>query len=788
MVLIRTSALCLFLTLAAPAGLRVFLPVSFFDYEKHPDLPFSDYGAGDLGVILPSYARSYLYVAYRYLEGTPFTEEERARMKDVWNFRIHGDREAPRRALKAWIDLRRSMPVAGADPVAGLLESPWRRRSFQTRGMLYARTCTADAFVQAAARLSELSERFGRESAAVRSWIVAQDLVFHQCLEPKRLPALEDGLPAAIRFDREYQRAAALFHGGNFEGAEKAFRAIRRHPESPWTDWAPYMAGRSMLWHARILPDEDPEYLPLLRRTQRQLERVLLDEEAVVTHDAARYLLFRVLTFTDPEAAARMLGLRLMSELRVGTRFHDLDRYLTVLDNANPRRWWSDPAPPFADRIALGRRDRLTAWITAFQATEPEAVTYTVERWREIRSTAWLIAALSKVDPEHEAVPELLEAARADDSRFGAASIAYYAARLLARSGRYSEAREWIDRALPLLARLPSSRNRMLALRAEASRGYGEMLEHGVQLPVSIGMKHGGEPARHAWRKWVKAEQPNHPIGIRLGLMPRVAHILNSSAPLERLVELSRESTAAAESVRRDVAVALWVRAVLLERWDVAQDLTRDVGMLAPQTQSSMEEFAAASDQELPFLSKLILLRFPGMSPKVEAGIGRVIELEENHYSGYNWWWWPSDGESSPVRPESVSLEWVSAAGRERAHEEWDQILGLARSGAGWLFASVYEACKVPSAPRGCPEALYRATYNYDLLATYHWAMQYPGRDWDSHEQSPRRLLAERYPRSRWLRLFKEYESRDGHLNGAEGFGRRYRSDPDPPERRSGVD
>lgn len=782
MVLIRISALCLFLTLAAPAGLRVFLPVSFFDYEKHPDLPFTDYGAGNLGVIAPSYARSYLYVAYRYLEGTPFTEEEQARMADVWDFRLHGDYGTPRRALEAWIDLRRSYSVPIPDSLVRLPKKPWRWRDFETGRHVHMRTCTADSFAQATARLSELAKRFGRESGALKSWIVAQDLVFHQCLEPKHLPALEDGLPAAVRFDREYQRAAALFHGGTFEGAEKAFRAIRRHQESPWTEWAPYMVGRSLLWQARMLPDGDPEYLPLLRRTQRQFERVLLDEEAAVTHDAARHLLFRVLTVTDPEAAARMLGLRLMSELRAGTRFHDVDRYLTVLDNANPRRWWSDPAPPFADRIALGRRDRLTAWIMAFQATEPEAVAYTVERWRENRSTAWLIAALSKVDPEHEAVPELLDAARADDSRYGAASVAYYAARLLARSGKHADARELLDAQLPSLAQLPSSRNRMLAVRAEASQDYGEMLHYGVRLPVAIGLRHHREPARHAWRTWDDGSRDYY-VRYEAGLMPQVADALNSSVPLGKLVELSREATDGAESVRRDIAIALWVRAVLLKRWDVARDLTRDVAVLAPQTQSSMEEFQAASDQDAPFLSKLILLRFPGMSPKVEAGIGRVIELEENHCDGYNWWWWTRHGGKEAVRPKPVALEWVTESERRRAQEEWDEIVGLALTGAGWLYESTYAACDGADAPALCPEALYRAAENYLVAGSYHWALQHPGWDTDHNGYASAALLDERYPNSKWNRFFKTYETEQRSYDETEGFGQRYRSDAEPPRR-----
>src|SRR5579862_1785135 len=49
-----------------------FLTVIFIQ-TKHPDTPLRRYAAGELGILQPSYARSYLVVAYRALREEPLT-------------------------------------------------------------------------------------------------------------------------------------------------------------------------------------------------------------------------------------------------------------------------------------------------------------------------------------------------------------------------------------------------------------------------------------------------------------------------------------------------------------------------------------------------------------------------------------------------------------------------------------------------------------------------------------------------------------------------------------------
>src|SRR6185295_15479018 len=45
---------------------------AIFSFSKHPEYPLEKFAAGNIGIVPTSYARSYLFVAYRYLNGEGF--------------------------------------------------------------------------------------------------------------------------------------------------------------------------------------------------------------------------------------------------------------------------------------------------------------------------------------------------------------------------------------------------------------------------------------------------------------------------------------------------------------------------------------------------------------------------------------------------------------------------------------------------------------------------------------------------------------------------------------------
>src|SRR5882762_8641450 len=63
-------------------------PEPFSDYSSHPDVPLEKFAGGRLGIVQPTFARSYLVVAYRYASGVPLSKDEQFGVFAVWNNRM----------------------------------------------------------------------------------------------------------------------------------------------------------------------------------------------------------------------------------------------------------------------------------------------------------------------------------------------------------------------------------------------------------------------------------------------------------------------------------------------------------------------------------------------------------------------------------------------------------------------------------------------------------------------------------------------------------------------------
>src|SRR5437899_12304073 len=71
-----------FLSTALPCGPGYTTPL--FDVTKAPENPFESFAAGRLGIVKPTFARSVLYVAYRYVNGVVLPADEQKTMVYDW--------------------------------------------------------------------------------------------------------------------------------------------------------------------------------------------------------------------------------------------------------------------------------------------------------------------------------------------------------------------------------------------------------------------------------------------------------------------------------------------------------------------------------------------------------------------------------------------------------------------------------------------------------------------------------------------------------------------------------
>ncbi|MFL6374836.1 MAG: hypothetical protein ACJ73D_09235, partial [Pyrinomonadaceae bacterium] len=70
-----------------PCGPGYTTPV--FDTDKAPETPYNDYAAGRLGIVKPTFRRSVLMGAYRWLSGAGLTQGEQQAMVDVWKAELN---------------------------------------------------------------------------------------------------------------------------------------------------------------------------------------------------------------------------------------------------------------------------------------------------------------------------------------------------------------------------------------------------------------------------------------------------------------------------------------------------------------------------------------------------------------------------------------------------------------------------------------------------------------------------------------------------------------------------
>src|SRR5262249_19343202 len=301
-----------------------FMARAGFTYAVHPDFPLERFAAGELGILQPTYARSYLAVAYRYLIGTGFNADEQKALIALWRDRLMSTLESDADAWpKVWLEARGSVPGIGPAPKINI----FRQRDQYSA---YA-NCLPDAFTTATSTLRRMQERFGAESAAVREWVEAQDVVFATCSDGANL-ALHPATAPELRADSAYQVATAHFYSGNFDAAVEAFEAIAQDTTSSWYSLAPYLAARTLVRKATLMGGEGKVDQDMLVQAEAHIRHILDDQAQSAMYPAARRLLHFVRFRSAPTQRLHELGQAVLKQDAGTVLKQDIADYTFLLD------------------------------------------------------------------------------------------------------------------------------------------------------------------------------------------------------------------------------------------------------------------------------------------------------------------------------------------------------------------------------------------------------------------------------------------------------------------------
>jgi tetratricopeptide (TPR) repeat protein len=725
-----------------------FSRYAVFTYSKHPDLPPNKYASGQLGILQPDYARSYLVVAYRLINGGKFSVQEQDVLRDLWTERLTFGYSADEEGITAsWLAARKKVPGVGEQP--GIVLD----RRFEAAQYNYFNNCLEDSFKTAAKTLEERIAKFGAASPEVKEWTLAQDTVFVNCGSGESIPDANTAVSESlIKADRVYQIAAANFYATKFDEAVKQFDRIAEDSSSPWREEARYVAARSLVRKASLGDEKDRK--ALLTEAEARLTKLLSDESASAMRDSVRRMLSLVGLRLRPAERLRELSQVLSSNSSSQTLKQDLWDYTVLVDKYLGE---SDEIPDenLKKTIDAAGRDDMTDWVVSFQ-TEPAAgLEHSLERWQKTGNLAWMISALSKVDSKNAKTPELILAAdRVDPSSPAYATAQFHLARLLTEGGDLTGARRRLDDVLRNSTALPpSALNLFRHQRMMLAESLDDFLEFAQRQPAAFSWDEDG----HQMPIDLKDDEELKEWAGRTLLDVDAVTIMNQYFPLEVLRD-SINSKSLPKHIRRQIALAAWTRSVVLDNEKMSVELAPQVAMLAPELKPSIDSYLAAkSSSNRKAAALYTILKFPGLAPYTPSSFGRLTPLHERDIYRENWWcggYVPGTDEdegdeseadsTSPATPPPPPLVlFLNNVQRASAKAEHDRLLA-AGAAPSYLSREVIEWANKTPADARIAESLYIVVK----------ATRYGCTDSDNGKSSKAAfdLLHKRYPRSPWAK------------------------------------
>jgi hypothetical protein len=372
-----TAFILLLLAICPVTACGGMFPQAVFSHMRRPDLPLTRYAAGELGILQPTFARSYLAVAYLYLTERKLKGDQQAQAAKLWWHRLAdlgtGDLDG---ALQEWLSIRKkvtSQPAGNFDYY----------RHISDQNFVSYINFLPPAYLSAANTLRSKLARPGTSLEAVKDWVSAQDKVFSISSQPGEsgdVQAVPSALPAGadpeLQADRAYQIACAHFYTQKFEKALQEFKAIAGDKGSPWSKLATYLTARVLVRAATLAPSLDgPTAIPsdgggarltgydCLRKAKSTAESIISSADLSEYHDASRQLLGYVGARLDPMQRLKELSQLLLSGHDTCME-QDLADYSILLDQICP--------PPDEDAVNTDQATTPTSFNSGPHSGLPE--------------------------------------------------------------------------------------------------------------------------------------------------------------------------------------------------------------------------------------------------------------------------------------------------------------------------------------------------------------------------------------------------------------------------------
>ena len=385
-------------------------------------------------------------------------------------------------------------------------------------------------------------------------------------------------------------------------------------------------------------------------------------------------------------------------------------------------------------------------------------------RWRDGHALPWLVAVMMFLEPNDPDAAQAMTAAQAID----AASPAYYTLtwnrlRLLIGQDKTDEARAELDRQLAVPALPEGVDNLMAYQRLALARDIGEFVKLAVRrgeflmylydprtkldamvLPLPPTKWDSYTATVVSWRTEIFQKDP-------LYLDADGAYDMVAFMPLPMMAQVVLAPGLPAH-IKRDLALSVWTRAVLLDDSDTAKSMAEAVAPFFPQYADYWKSYRAASTAAARKVeAALLLLKLPAARPYPDYGLGYMYKRDVIGSFGPRWWaagdtpFANTDDKGNAYLcldcglPLPLSAPPFIAAKDKDAAKADNNRLGKLPGAPAWLGSIVIAWAKAHLSDPRVPEALHNVVR----------ATQYGDMD-SATSEAAYNLLHSRFPRNAW--------------------------------------
>lgn len=711
----------LFLVLAPNAAYSCgpFFDDAQFVYTLHPDLPLKFWANSKLGVIQPTFARSYLVSAYRDISGKPLTPFEQNAMSDLWDLRLTGRTDYDDSSQK-WLEARNKIP--GVKKIDFLSTDRAVTKSADDVYNTYP-NCTGDAFKSAITSLQTHVTKSGASSQAVKDWVANQDLVFCHCQGPSysdqnkkydpepAFPApAPAGADALTKAERAYQIAAAHFYAQDFDLAAKEFDEIARDESSPYKSMAPYLAARCMI-RKGVLPKVNDQQA--LANALTRLKAIEADtKESQENRQAATKLISYVSIRHATDASFEDIAKKISVPATQGNFQQEVTDYTILLD----RYLGIDSSDDSTAKVDIAKvpkavMDDMTEWVLTISSQEPAGKTLALSKWNQSKSTLWMVPAIMHAKGADPAAQGLIDAALAVSTSQPAYNhVRYHAARLLIEKKENAKALKVITETLAIKGLPPSTVNLLTDRKAAISASIADYWKDVIRIPA-------GDVAGYDSQELPSELDPVESLKTwyvsKPAFNPATANLLNTFVPTSELVKAPWSTWPVPQ--KRDFLQALWTRSVLLNDDKTTDQLTPLLAAQNPVLTKVLTEYKGTTDPDQKrFLRTYIFVSNPAMRPYITPGIGRTTAFNKIDDFQDNWWSTTipaasKNGDDDSDKPVKVKPAFMNTAQLAQAASEEKKLEALGGGPSYILTELIAYANKPGTKDNRLPEALYHA-------------------------------------------------------------------------------